>query len=181
MPAPLALCQGVNPKKLEDTTQTRGIIKALATALSGYRMILTGEDICSNFTIGRLPCPGTRRLGVFPTIMRELLYLADRNMPFSNGAHDVLMGKGSTDALLRTIRKERRCSETGTQTKMSAALGPLDRGSFGRSSEQSIVRICLETLSKQLTSPGGMDSTIIERLFSELRMLGQKMPYRPGM
>ena len=144
-------------------------------------MILTGEDICSNFMIDRLPSPSTRRLEVFSTIMRGLLYLADGNRPFSNVTHDVLRGKGSPEALLRTIRKERCCSETGTQKKISTALCPLDRGSFGRSSEQSSIRICLETLSKQLTSRGGVDSTIIERLFSELRMLGQKMPYRPGM
>ena len=55
----------INPKKLGDTSDTRGIIKALSTALTDYRMMLTGADICSNFTIDRPPSPSTRMLGVF--------------------------------------------------------------------------------------------------------------------
>ena len=77
--------------------------------------------------------------------------------------------------------KKGAAPKLGTQAKIERASSPLDRCSFGRSSEQSSIRIRLGTLSKQLTSPGGVDSTVIERLFSDLRMLGREMPYRPGM
>ena len=63
------------------------------------------------------------------------------------------------------MRNAGRCAESGAKSEMSHGISPLRRGPLVRMAEESRLKVSPQTLSGQLTTVGGMDSTAVERLF----------------
>ena len=167
-------------RKVDEPSPRRniGILDALRTIIEDYRNIISGNDIAANFVINRLPSSTSTRMLVFSTIMRGLLYLAEKNRPFCTETWGFLRGEGNVSDLLKDLDDKQFCMETGSTFKMAQVLRHLEKGSVGRMMEESSIRFCLENLASEIRKAGGIDTTEVERLLSTLRALGAKMPYQ---
>ena len=67
--------------------------------------------------------------------------------------------------------------ESGTILKVTQAFSPLSSGSVGRLKEETLISSCFESLASQVCRSGGVDSAVVERLFSAMRALGLRDGY----
>ena len=91
----------INPKSGDDSTKIKGIRRALTAFLDGYRSALNCTDIFANFLIERLRRPSFRRVGVFATMCRSAIYLAERNRPFCSNVLGALRGETSCSEMTK--------------------------------------------------------------------------------
>ena len=78
----------------------------MSTILEDYLGVISRNDIASNFALDRLVQPGLRRLQVFATIMRGLLYLEEKRLPFCNPLWDILSGNGAVSDMVRSFARQ---------------------------------------------------------------------------
>ena len=88
--------------------------------------------------------------------------------------------RGKTECVdyVRAVTHSSCCMESGTDLKISLELSELPRGTPGRMMEETMIAFCLEGLARQVCRSGGVDSTVVERLFSITRALGLRHGYR---
>lgn len=91
--------------------------------------------------------------------------------------HNAIRGRVSGSALLKNM-KDDCCGNTGLDIKMARIICPLETASLDRKIEENSLESCLLALMKEVLKSGGTDMAVVERLFSVLRALGLKMPFR---
>ena len=163
--------KGGNPDK------AKGVAFALDTLLVDYGNLLQCGDIATNYIIESMSEPSISRLSIWNCIARSALYLEEKNRPFCSDFWKVIRGKGRAKTFLKKLDINKCCTETGTTAKLAQVVCSNVNGSAERMMEETCAASTMETLSAKHCDKGGADSTKTERLFSEGRALGQRMPY----
>ena len=170
--------RNINPRS-PDSKKTRvGAPNALSTIIADYRNVFNCTDISANYVVDKLADAAFHRMSVCAAIFRSLLYLAGKNKPFTADVWKALRGETQCGDYARTVRNASCCADTGCAYKLSQALSSLPGGTPQRAIEETMIVICLERLSREICRKGGVDATIVERLFSITRALGLRHGYR---
>ena len=98
-----SFARNINPKTSDHSKKAAGLRRSLSAILEDYRGVISRTDIASNFVLDRLVQPGLHRLQVFATIMRGLLYRAEKHLPFCNPLWGILSGNGAVSDMVRSL------------------------------------------------------------------------------
>ena len=74
-----AFDRNINPKSGDGNNKIDGMFLDLSMILRDYRQVISGEDVCANFIIGRLPSSNVGRLEFSAAMLLGVLYLAEKN------------------------------------------------------------------------------------------------------
>ena len=154
-----------------------GAYLGLRGIFSDTSKILSGKNLYAESTIYSHPRPAFARLHCWRALIRSLLYLVEKNMPYTGTVWNIIRGVIPPERVVDIMKTSPCCEDSGLGGKIRSVLGRL----VGNEYEETLKSLltALREIQRKYCDKGNDTNVETESEFRVCTGLSLKQPYKP--